>query len=72
MTVQLAPGDIISYRTCGGGGYGPPLERDPTLVLCDVREGKVSLERAQAVYGVVIDGSTWTVNEAATSRIRSQ
>ena len=72
VTVQLTPGDEVSYRTCGGGGYGPPLERDPTLVLCDVREGKVSLERAQAVYGVVIDGSTWTVNEAATSRIRSQ
>jgi N-methylhydantoinase B len=72
VTVQLTPGDVVSYRTCGGGGYGPPLERDPALVLCDVREGKVSLERAQAVYGVVIDGSTWTVNEAATSRIRSQ
>jgi N-methylhydantoinase B len=70
VTVQLAPGDIISYRTCGGGGYGSPLERDPVLVLLDVREGKISLERAQIVYGVVIDVATWTVNEVATKRTR--
>lgn len=72
VTVQLAPGDVISYRTCGGGGYGSPLERDPALVLRDVREGKVSLERAQAVYGVALDVNTWTVNAAATSRNRSE
>jgi N-methylhydantoinase B len=70
VTVQLAPGDVVSYRTCGGGGYGSPLERDPALVLRDVREGKVSLERAQTVYGVVIDVATWTVNEVATKRTR--
>ena len=35
-------GDTISYRTCGGGGYGPPSERDPERVRRDVREGKVS------------------------------
>jgi N-methylhydantoinase B len=70
VTVQLAPGDMVSYRTCGGGGYGSPLERDPALVLRDVREGKVSLERAQTVYGVVIDVATWTVNEVVTKRTR--
>lgn len=72
VTVQLQPGDVISYRTCGGGGYGAPHERDPQQVLCDVREGKVSLERAQAVYGVVIDPATWTVDEAATAQLRGQ
>ena len=39
------PGDTISYRTCGGGGYGPPAERDPARVARDVREGKVSARR---------------------------
>ncbi len=52
-TVQLKPGDVVSFRTCGGGGYGPPHERDPQWVLRDVREGKVSVERAREVYGVV-------------------
>lgn len=70
VTVQLAPGDVVSYRTCGGGGYGAPHDREPALVLRDVREGKVSRERAYTVYGVVIDGATWTVDEAATRQAR--
>jgi N-methylhydantoinase B len=52
-TVDVQAGDTISYRTCGGGGYGPPAERDRDLVARDVREGKVSLERAREVYGWV-------------------
>jgi len=51
-TVELAAGDVVSYRTCGGGGYGPPRERDPELVRRDVREGKVSPVRARDVYGL--------------------
>ena len=53
---SVEPGDTISYRTCGGGGYGPPSERDPERVARDVREGKVSAERAREVYGVAVDG----------------
>jgi N-methylhydantoinase B len=49
-TIDVRPGDTISYRTCGGGGYGPPEERDPELVRRDVREGKVSAARAREVY----------------------
>jgi N-methylhydantoinase B len=50
-TIEVQPGDTISYRTCGGGGYGPPRERDPERVARDVREGKVSAARAKEVYG---------------------
>jgi N-methylhydantoinase B len=50
-TLEVRAGDTISYRTCGGGGYGPPSERDPALVARDVREGKVSERRAREVYG---------------------
>jgi N-methylhydantoinase B len=50
-TLDVEPGDTISYRTCGGGGYGPPEERDPERVARDVREGKISAERAREVYG---------------------
>jgi N-methylhydantoinase B len=32
------------------GGYGPPAERDPEAVARDVREGKVSPDRAREVY----------------------
>ncbi len=70
-TVELQPGDTLSFRTCGGGGQGSPLERDPTLVLADVRQGKVSPARAREVYGVAIDPETWTVNAGETGRLRS-
>ena len=70
VTVQLKENDTISYRTCGGGGYGPPGERDPEEVLWDVRNGKVSLERARQVYQVAVDADTLTVDLEATSSLR--
>jgi N-methylhydantoinase B len=60
----------VSYRTCGGGGFGPREERDPELVLRDARDGKVSLRRARDVYGVAIDASAWSVDVAETARLR--
>ena len=53
-TLDLEPGDVISIRTCGGGGYGPPSERVPERVLRDVLEGKVSTARAEEVYRVAL------------------
>ena len=71
VTLDVGPGDVVSYRTCGGGGFGPPHERDPELVLRDVVEGKVSISRAREVYGVAIDSSTMQLDDAGTSRLRS-
>ncbi len=71
-TIELKSGDIISYRTCGGGGYGSPTNRDPEHVLHDVREGKVSKDRAREIYGVVIDPEQWTVDQEQTAKLRSQ
>ena len=67
-TVDLVAGDVVSYRTCGGGGYGPPAERDPERVLRDVLEDKVSVERARDVYRVAV--SAREVDEAATAELR--
>jgi len=69
-TVQLKPGDVVSYRTCGGGGYGPPQARQPQQVLQDVRTGKVSAERARQIYGVAINTQSWRVDEAETEKLR--
>jgi N-methylhydantoinase B len=41
--VNLAAGDIFVIRTSGGGGLGPPLERDPRAVDEDRREGRVTV-----------------------------
>nr|MBA2474608.1 hydantoinase B/oxoprolinase family protein [Actinomycetota bacterium] len=68
-TIELVAGDVVSYRTCGGGGYGPPQERDPARVLRDVVERKVSVERAREHYRVAIEGGA--VDEAETARLRA-
>ena len=64
--------DILVYCCSGGGGYGDPLERDPELVLRDVREGEVTIEYAKEVYGVVIDPKTLTINSAETEKLRKE
>jgi len=71
VTLNLKPGEVVSYRTCGGGGYGPAEERDPALVLRDVRDGKITVERAREVYLVAIDTATWAVDEPETAGLRS-
>ncbi|WP_372729430.1 hydantoinase B/oxoprolinase family protein [Nocardioides sp.] len=50
-------GEVIRIRTTGGGGWGNPLARDPSLVVRDVVWRKVSPEAALASYGVVLTGS---------------
>ena len=67
-TIDLVAGDVVSYRTCGGGGYGPPEEREPSRVLRDVLEGKVSAERARDVYKVAVEGRELDV--MATEELR--
>jgi N-methylhydantoinase B len=69
--VVLEPGDTIISISSGGGGYGPPYERDVERVLHDVSDGWVSVERAREIYGVVIreDGG---VDESATTARRAE
>ena len=71
-TVTVAQGDLLRMETCGGGGYGPPWERDPELVLGDVRERKISMARARERYGVAIDPQLLRVDERETAELRSE
>jgi len=70
-STQLRKGDVVRVETCGGGGYGPPWERSVADVLRDAREGKVTLERARAVYGVALDAASWSIDVAATAALRA-
>jgi N-methylhydantoinase B len=69
--MQLKRGDVFCHIHPGGGGWGDPLERDPAAVLKDVRNEFVSAANAQMDYGVVIDTKAWTVDAAATERLRA-
>ena len=68
--VTLAPEERLVSHSCGGGGYGSPLEREPDRVRHDVVEGWVTRERAVAVYGVVLNERD-EVDETATEARRS-
>jgi N-methylhydantoinase B/oxoprolinase/acetone carboxylase alpha subunit len=63
---------VVSIDTAGGGGFGPPEERDPVRVREDVRNEIVSLEQAAQTYRVVINPATLTIDEAATSARRRE
>lgn len=63
-------GQIFRAVAPNGGGVGPPVERDPALVLGDYLDGLISLREAEDVYGVVIDPETETVRDAETESRR--
>jgi N-methylhydantoinase B len=48
----IGEGEIVRIMTGGGGGWGPPDERDPEAVRRDVREGYVSAEAARRDYSI--------------------
>lgn len=46
----LAPGDRLTTLEAGGGGFGDPALRDPTLLRHDIEQGFVSAESAARDY----------------------
>ncbi len=68
----LQPGQRVILELPGGGGYGPPSERDPERVLADARQGYISLDAAERDYAVVVDAATMAVDEAATAALRRE
>jgi N-methylhydantoinase B len=68
--LRLLPGDRLEVWTTGGGGHGDPLERDPELVLADVRDRKVTREAAADAYGVVVTDQS--VDAEATRVLREK
>lgn len=51
----IPAGTLYRQIASGGGGYGPPTEREVAKVAADVRNEVCSLEVAQNAYGVIID-----------------
>ncbi len=51
----MRAGHIVRYWTTGGAGRGAPRERDRSLVVDDVLDGRVSRTAARDIYGVDID-----------------
>ncbi|ADB50635.1 hydantoinase B/oxoprolinase family protein [Conexibacter woesei] len=69
----LGAGDVVTAQTGGGGGWGPPHERDPETVAADVRDDRVSADEAAATYRVAVvpgERGEQEVDERATARLR--
>lgn len=73
--LRTEEGDVVSYFSPAGGGYGNPLERDPEKVLDDVLDGFITPDHAADDYGVVLsavdDGYGWQIDTAATDSKRA-
>lgn len=68
--VQVQPGDMLIYRTAGGGGWKDPLDRPMERVESDVRKGLVSKEKAERDYGVIVGDAK--ASERLRKTMRSQ
>lgn len=65
------PGEVISNRSGGGGGFGNPYRRDPKKVREDVIDGYVSREAAREEYGVVITSNN-VIDWDKTEKLRTE
>lgn len=69
-------GDVVTYLSPCGGGFGDPLNRDPAKVLDDLLDGYITADHARQVYGVVFkpvaNGYEWGLDADATEALRSQ
>ena len=75
--VPIGEGDLFSRPTAGGGGFGDPLERDPNLVIEDIKDDYISVERAAKDYGVVVhtidaELCNYEVDKVATAALRTK
>ena len=62
--------DDLIARGYAETGWGDSLEREAWRVLSDVRNEYVSVEAARDQYGVVVDTTSWSVDEQKTAELR--
>jgi N-methylhydantoinase B len=68
---QILRGEHLILHSPGGGGYGDPGLRDPSLVRRDVIDGLVSVGAAREEYRVSID-ELGTIDERETAILRGK
>lgn len=68
--VDLMAGDRVTLRQPGGGGFGPPWERDPARVDADLRDGYITAQASERDYAVTLDPTRGRVDVAMTNAMR--
>jgi N-methylhydantoinase B len=51
VTLEIMKDTVLRHEQAGGGGFGEPRLRDPRAIEADLRDGKITAERARADYG---------------------
>ncbi|MBS1797715.1 MAG: hydantoinase B/oxoprolinase family protein [Acidobacteria bacterium] len=69
--IPVKKGDVLVYRTAGGGGWKDPFDRPAEKVQKDVRNGLVSIEKAESDYGVILNPETLAIDEPGTEKLRA-
>lgn len=72
LTMTIRQGDVFRHEVAGAGGWGDPLDRDPAMVLADVRNEFVSRDAARRDYGVVIEAAPLRIDASGTAALRTQ
>ncbi len=73
--LSVEAGDVASYFSPSGGGYGDPLERPAEQVLDDVLDDFITPAHARDAYGVVLEpadnGFPWRLDVSGTEKLRA-
>jgi len=69
---RIGTDDVYFFNSTGGGGYGDPLERDPEMVLRDLKNSLVTRKPAREAYGVEINAEGTAVDVEKTIQGRCE
>ncbi|MFC1910252.1 hydantoinase B/oxoprolinase family protein [Chloroflexota bacterium] len=69
-THVMENGDLWVIFSGGGGGYGDVLEREPEMVMKDLKNEIISPRTAEKVYCVAYDPQTLEVHREKTEQLR--
>ena len=77
LNAEAVTGEVMTFWSAGGGGYGDPLEREPELIIEDMMDDYVTVQEARDLYGVVVEAKDrrrllFEVDAAATATLRQE
>ena len=72
VVYDVPAGTLYCQQAGGGGGFGPPWERQADRVRQEVRDGVISLQAAADQYGVILHPETLELLETQTQDARDR
>ncbi len=72
-TSQFKKGDVFTFAfAAGGAGYGDVLDRDPELVMQDLKDELISDWSAENIYKIAYDKKRLRVDKEKTNELRQE